>query len=938
MAINKRNGVLFKPIQCTNAKLSATELTDGYVYFCTDTKQLYADLTVNGTLQRFLIANDYELPTATSTDLGGVAVGDTISIDKNGKIYLNEKNITDALGFTPIKTQNVAKLSSSVNNKKATVSLTDGDSTTSVDFASDDLINIESNGTNGIKISTKASPSNEAPQSAGTASAGTKTTYSRSDHVHPEQTDITGNAATSDGVLIEEVPVTETDDIYDVLLDNQLNHDGRRSLQKSGSHNFRFFFDETGAGLIVGSDVGLEDETNTQGYIMFANGTGNGDMSVIIPSGEFSYTTMPAGFGTLTFDKDAVGSLSIDSSDKTKINIKAVNGTNLGSITTQDTVYSTATSTALGLVKIGYIQSGKNYPVQLSNDKMYVNVPWIDDTATTSANGLMSSTDKTKLDNIAEGANKYILPTASSSTLGGIKTTSDVTSTSGYEATPIIDGVPYYKTYTSLKSPYSLTLTTTNTAGTKTTTAYDGSAAKSLTINPTNIGAAAASHTHSAADLTSGILNIDRIKDSSITNEKIQSIDADKITGVIDSSHIPGSYDEIKEYSTSKDFPAEGEEDKIYVDKQTNLVYRWGGQGYIEISASLALGTTSKTAFAGDLGQIAYEHSQEIPAADAVKNLTSLGLYKIQLNTQGHVISGSGVEKSDITKLGVPSQNTTYTVENSGGLTLTETYADKELVSGVLSHSNKVTAGVISSSIFNSEGKIIAPNENTLTSNAVLGYSQKFVVPNIQYDNTGHIVNAGNTTFTLPAEIHNIAKIYAGKKETGANGSTSNGGTYITVADGLNDQDRNMTSINIKGSDLTAVVSDSAGNITINSSLPDTLLLTTFSKSIAVQNSWAATGIQGENLDTGTYAIRVTNVLSDSTSEAWSGILSWYKGNCSEDSSEEIVLHNAGAQDSGRDIYLRTTRVSGGKMKLEIAGNYTTSSTININFSFRRLI
>lgn len=43
----------------------------------------------------------------------------------------------------------------------------------------------------------------------------------------------------------------------------------------------------------------------------------------------------------------------------------------------------------------------------------------------------------------------YSLPTASS-TLGGVKTTSTVTSTSGLTACPIIEGVPYYKnsTYT----------------------------------------------------------------------------------------------------------------------------------------------------------------------------------------------------------------------------------------------------------------------------------------------------------------------------------------------------------------------------------------------------------------------------------------------------------------------------------------------------------
>lgn len=35
-----------------------------------------------------------------------------------------------------------------------------------------------------------------------------------------------------------------------------------------------------------------------------------------------------------------------------------------------------ATSSARGGVQIGYTQSGKNYPVQLSSEKMYVNVPW----------------------------------------------------------------------------------------------------------------------------------------------------------------------------------------------------------------------------------------------------------------------------------------------------------------------------------------------------------------------------------------------------------------------------------------------------------------------------------------------------------------------------------------------------------------------------------
>ena len=80
--------------------------------------------------------------------------------------------------------------------------------------------------------------------------------------------------------------------------------------------------------------------------------------------------------------------------------------------------------------------------------------------ASTTAAGLMSAADKEKLDGIAAGANKYTLPTASS-TLGGVKTTSTVTSTSGLTACPIISGVPYYKDTTYSLSSFNITATAT---------------------------------------------------------------------------------------------------------------------------------------------------------------------------------------------------------------------------------------------------------------------------------------------------------------------------------------------------------------------------------------------------------------------------------------------------------------------------------------------
>lgn len=60
--------------------------------------------------------------------------------------------------------------------------------------------------------------------------------------------------------------------------------------------------------------------------------------------------------------------------------------------------------------------------------------------ATQSAAGFMSAADKKKLDGIAEGANKYSLPTATSNVLGGVKLSDSTSSTSstngGVAATP----------------------------------------------------------------------------------------------------------------------------------------------------------------------------------------------------------------------------------------------------------------------------------------------------------------------------------------------------------------------------------------------------------------------------------------------------------------------------------------------------------------------
>lgn len=73
--------------------------------------------------------------------------------------------------------------------------------------------------------------------------------------------------------------------------------------------------------------------------------------------------------------------------------------------------------------------------------------------------------------------------------------------------------------------------------------------------------------------------------------------------GKVPASQLPSYVDDVEEYGSLSIFPSVGEAGKIYVELMTNKTYRWSGTTYVEISASLALGETSSTAYAGDKGK-----------------------------------------------------------------------------------------------------------------------------------------------------------------------------------------------------------------------------------------------------------------------------------------------------------------------------------------------
>ena len=78
------------------------------------------------------------------------------------------------------------------------------------------------------------------------------------------------------------------------------------------------------------------------------------------------------------------------------------------------------------------------------------------------------------------------------------------------------------------------------------------------------------------------------------------------VDDVIEGYYNDGTFYEDSEYATA----ITPETGKIYIDLASNKTYRWSGSTYVAISSDIALGETSSTAYRGDRGKEAYDHSQ----------------------------------------------------------------------------------------------------------------------------------------------------------------------------------------------------------------------------------------------------------------------------------------------------------------------------------------
>lgn len=373
----------------------------------------------------------------------------------------------------------------------------------------------------------KISPATVAPLIAGTAAVGTSTKYAREDHRHPEQVNITGNAATATTATtatnLATKPILSRNENYiQVTVGNKISDNftvpyaSKTSAAETLMYGRKIFLngDVTGSttesfdgskNVTINTTISTINAEKLTGTIdanrlpeipiekipaaalerLFVVDSQSAAMSVDVQEGDvvqigsggpmyFCVSESASTFAT-KFKEFTVGSATSvpwsGVTGKPTFATVATSGSyndltnkptipSLSGYATQNWVTSqgyltsipAATSSAYGGIQIGYTTSGKNYAVQLSNGKAYVNVPWTDTntnyypTTFTWTNGTTAgptgSLTGSGMSTVSFGA----IPSASATqsgvvttgdqTFGGIKTIDTINVTNINEATP----------------------------------------------------------------------------------------------------------------------------------------------------------------------------------------------------------------------------------------------------------------------------------------------------------------------------------------------------------------------------------------------------------------------------------------------------------------------------------------------------------------------
>ena len=440
-------------------------------------------------------------------------------------------------------------------------------------------------------------------------------------------------------------------------------------------------------------------------------------------------------------------------------------------------IYHKGAAITAGVIKAGdtatFIYSSRYHLISLDRDTSYSE-------ATTSTAGLMSAADKSKLDGIAAGANSYTYthPTYTAKSSGLYKVTVDgtghvsaATAVSKADITGL--GIPAQDTTYSAASTSAAGLmsasdkskldaiTASADAVSFSRSLSSGTKVGTITINgtgtdiyaPTNTDTTYSAATTSAAGLMSASdkSKLDGITSSADSVSFSQSLTSGTqvgtitINGTATKLYAPTNTDTTYSNATTSAAGLMSASDKSKLDGiasganaythpttsgnkhipsggSSGQILRWSADGTAVWGADN--NTTYSAATTSTAGLMSASDKSKLDGITAGANAythptytsKTSGLYKVTVDGTGHVSGTAAVAKSDITALGIPAQDTTYSAATTSAAGLMSA-SDKSKLDGIATGATKVTVdSALSSSSTN-------PVQNKVINSALSGKS-----------------------------------------------------------------------------------------------------------------------------------------------------------------------------------------------------------------------